>query len=97
VAETIIGARCSSIAEQNLRVPGAGVRNNNDTIGDFCCTGETATIRTAQGTPAGFLYFYGFSGGITDGKRSAASASTLSSAASPIPQLTTRTASSICG
>jgi hypothetical protein len=45
------------------------VRNNNDTIGDFCCTGETATIRTAQGTPAGFIYFYGFSGGITDGKR----------------------------
>jgi hypothetical protein len=45
------------------------VRNNNDTIGDFCCTGETTTIRTAQGTPAGFIYFYGFSDGITDGKR----------------------------
>jgi hypothetical protein len=52
--------------------PGAGQRNNNDTIGDFCCTGETATIRTAQGTPAGYIYFYGFSGGITNGKRSAA-------------------------
>jgi hypothetical protein len=52
--------------------PGAGVRNNNDTIGDFCCTGETATIRTAQGIPAGYIYFYGFSGGITNGRRSAA-------------------------
>jgi hypothetical protein len=44
--------------------PGAGKHNNNGTIGDFCCTGETATIRTAQGTPIGFIYFYGFSGGI---------------------------------
>jgi hypothetical protein len=44
--------------------PGAGKRNNNLTIGDFCCTGETATIRTAQGTPVGYIYFYGFSGGI---------------------------------
>lgn len=52
--------------------PGAGVRNNNDTIGDFCCTGETATIHTAQGAPAGFIYFYGFSGGVNIGKRSAA-------------------------
>jgi hypothetical protein len=55
-----------------LEFPGAGIRNNNDTIGDFCCTGETATIRTAQGAPAGYIYFYGFSGGITNGKRSAA-------------------------
>jgi hypothetical protein len=52
--------------------PGTGVHNNNDTIGDFCCTGETATIRTARGVPIGFIYFYGFSGGITNGKRSAA-------------------------
>jgi len=44
--------------------PGAGKRNNNGTIGDFCCTGETTTIRTAQGAPIGFIYFYGFSGGI---------------------------------
>jgi len=44
--------------------PGAGKRNNNQTIGDFCCTGETATVRTAQGTPVGYIYFYDFKGGI---------------------------------
>jgi hypothetical protein len=44
--------------------PGAGKRNNNQTIGDFCCTGETATVRTAQGTPVGYIYFYDFRGGI---------------------------------
>jgi len=44
--------------------PGSGKRNNNATIGDFCCTGETAAVRTAQGTPVGFIYFYDFSGGI---------------------------------
>jgi hypothetical protein len=56
--------------------PGAGKRNNNGTIGDFCCTGETAIIRTAQGTPIGFIYFYGFSGGIN--LRSGAAADQLS-------------------
>jgi hypothetical protein len=56
--------------------PGAGKRNNNGTIGDFCCTGETATIRTEQGTPIGYIYFYGFSGGIN--LRSGAAADQLS-------------------
>jgi hypothetical protein len=60
------------LENKSFEFPGAGQRNNNDTIGDFCCTGETATIRTAQGSPAGYIYFYGFSGGITNGKRSAA-------------------------
>jgi hypothetical protein len=60
------------LQNKTFEFPGAGQRNNNETIGDFCCTGETATIRTAQGTPAGYIYFYGFSGGITNGKRSAA-------------------------
>jgi hypothetical protein len=60
------------LQNKTFELPGAGQRNNNESIGDFCCTGETATIRTAQGTAAGYIYFYGFSGGITNGKRSAA-------------------------
>jgi hypothetical protein len=52
------------LENSTFEFPGAGKRNNNGTIGDFCCTGETATIRTEQGTPIGFIYFYGFSGGI---------------------------------
>jgi hypothetical protein len=42
---------------KTFEFPGAGIRNNNETIGDFCCTGETATLRTAQGAPVGFIYF----------------------------------------
>jgi hypothetical protein len=66
--------RLSAFQLQNktFEFPGAGIRNNNETIGDFCCTGETATLRTAQGAPVGYIYFYGFSGGITNGTRSAA-------------------------
>jgi hypothetical protein len=60
------------LQNKTFEFPGAGERNNNETIGDFCCTGETATIRTVRGMPTGFIYFYGFSGGITNGKRSAA-------------------------
>jgi hypothetical protein len=60
------------LQNKTFEFPGAGQRNDNESIGDFCCTGETATIRTAQGTPAGYIYFYGFNGGITNGKRSAA-------------------------
>ncbi len=52
--------------------PGAGERNSNRTIGDFCCTGETATVRASQGTPVGYIYFHDFDGGITNGSRSAA-------------------------
>jgi hypothetical protein len=49
---------------RTFEFPGAGQRNNNQTIGDFCCTGETATIRTAEGKTAGFIYFYDFRSGI---------------------------------
>lgn len=52
------------LATRTFEFPGAGQRNNNQTIGDFCCTGETATIRTTEGKIAGYIYFYGFSGGI---------------------------------
>jgi hypothetical protein len=60
------------VENSSFEFPGAGKRNNNGTIGDFCCTGETATIRTTQGTPIGYIYFYGFSGGINLKSRSAA-------------------------
>jgi hypothetical protein len=44
--------------------PGDGERNENRTIGDFCCTGETATIRTDEKAPVGYIYFYSFKGGM---------------------------------
>lgn len=53
-----------SLQSTSFAFPGAGERNNNQTIGDFCCTGETATVWAANGTPAGYIYFYGFTGGV---------------------------------
>lgn len=40
-------------------LPGGGQRNNNATIGDFCCTGETLTISNQSNAPLGYAYFYG--------------------------------------
>lgn len=33
--------------------PGDGQRNNNGYIGDYCCTGETATVSTPNGDAIG--------------------------------------------
>ncbi len=46
------------IITDRIIFPGMGVRNNNQTIGDFCCTGETATILREGNVPIGYIYFY---------------------------------------
>lgn len=56
----------------SFEFPGAGERNNNRAIGDFCCTGETAEVHASQGATVGYIYFHDFDGGITNGSRSAA-------------------------
>lgn len=64
------------LVKESFEFPGDGTRNDNRTIGDFCCTGETATVQSDSGAPLGFIYFYDFPGGGTkalDGTRSAAS------------------------
>lgn len=61
-----------SLETFSFEFPGAGERNNNRTIGDFCCTGHTATVRTRQGAPVGYIYFHDFDGGINVGDRSTA-------------------------
>jgi hypothetical protein len=53
-----------SLQSTTFEFPGAGERNNNRAIGDFCCTGETATLRDSDGTPVGYIYFHDFAGGI---------------------------------
>lgn len=47
------------IINDRIVFPGMGVRNDNQTIGDFCCTGETATILREDNIPVGYIYFYG--------------------------------------
>jgi len=51
------------LAETTFVFPGGGKRNDNGIIGDFCCTGETATVQTDRGVPIGYIYFYRFPGG----------------------------------
>jgi hypothetical protein len=43
--------------------PGDGAKNENKSVGPFCCTGETGTITTNRGYPAGYVYFFDFPGG----------------------------------
>ena len=42
--------------------PGGGQRNNNATIGDFCCTGETMTLLNQNNKPLGYAYFFSWDG-----------------------------------
>lgn len=39
-----------------------GQSNNNSTIGDFCCTGQTITISNYAGKPLGYAYFFSWNG-----------------------------------
>ena len=48
------------LSKQQFSFPGDGTKNNNQSIGPFCCTGETATITKTDGTPIGYIYFYDF-------------------------------------
>jgi len=63
-----------TVQNRTIEFPGGGTRNNNGSIGPFCCTGETAIIHDVDGKPAGYIYFYDFSGAKMIGAdRSAAS------------------------
>ena len=62
------------VQNRTIEFPGGGTKNNNGRIGPFCCTGETAIIHDIEGKPAGYIYFYDFSGAkILDANQSAAS------------------------
>jgi len=50
------------LQKYSFRLPDEGQRNNNGSIGPFCCTGRTAIIRRADGIPVGYAYFYSWKG-----------------------------------
>jgi hypothetical protein len=56
----IQAAHGAALQKSSFYLPGDGKRNNNRTIGDYCCTGETATVRTPDGNAIGYIYFYDF-------------------------------------
>jgi hypothetical protein len=43
-------------------LPGDGLPNNNQAIGPFCCTGETAIVTRNDNNPVGYIYFYSWRG-----------------------------------
>lgn len=55
-------AEASTFPRTSFRLPGDGTRNNNAQIGPFCCTGETLTVRTADGRAVGYVYVFGWRG-----------------------------------
>ncbi len=50
------------LRKTSFAFPGGGEKNNNQAIGPFCCTGETATVASADGQPLGYIYFFGWQG-----------------------------------
>jgi len=60
-------------ANPTVHLPADGVDNANGTIGPFCCTGRTATIKAAAGgAPVGYVYFFDFREGYNVGNTSVA-------------------------
>lgn len=51
-----------TLRQSSFHFPGDGTPNKNQTIGPFCCTGETATVRTTDDKSVGYIYFYSWNG-----------------------------------
>lgn len=52
----------STLAASHFRVPDDAERNENQTIGPFCCTGSTLTVRHVDGYAVGYLHFFFWDG-----------------------------------
>jgi hypothetical protein len=50
------------LRQSSFNFPGDGTPNKNQSIGPFCCTGETATVRTTDDKAVGYIYFYSWNG-----------------------------------
>jgi hypothetical protein len=62
-----------ALERDSFSFPGDGEKNQGKRIGPFCCTGETATVRTTVGASIGYIYFFAFEDTINLGNgRSAA-------------------------
>jgi hypothetical protein len=65
-------AHAQVVQNRTIEFPGGGTKNDNRAVGPFCCTGETAIIHDVEGKPAGYIYFYDFSGAINIGANQSA-------------------------
>ncbi len=62
VAKNDTKPRRATLENPTFTFPGAGEPNRNAAIGPFCCTGRTVTIRRTDGSIAGYVYFYAWTG-----------------------------------
>ena len=46
----------------SFELPGDGTPNNNSYVGPFCCSGETAIVKSDDGKDLGYAYFFGWKG-----------------------------------
>lgn len=46
----------------SFELPGDGTPNDNGYVGPFCCTGETAVVKSDDGRELGYAYFYSWKG-----------------------------------
>lgn len=46
----------------SFELPGDGTPNDNGHVGPFCCTGETAVVKSDDGSEIGYGYFYSWKG-----------------------------------
>jgi len=51
-----------TLQRKSFRFPEEAQPNNNGSIGPFCCTGRTVTVRRADGGPVGYAYFFAWKG-----------------------------------
>lgn len=51
-----------SKARWSFEMPADGTPNNNGYVGPFCCTGDTAVVKSDDGSEIGYAYFYDWKG-----------------------------------
>jgi hypothetical protein len=51
-----------SLAKSSFLLPDDGIRMNNAKVGPFCCTGNVVIVRSPDGDPIGYIYFYSWKG-----------------------------------
>lgn len=51
-----------SLAKSSFLLPDDGIEMNNARVGPFCCTGNVVIVRSPDGSPVGYIYFYSWKG-----------------------------------
>jgi len=50
------------LAKTSFSLPDDGIEMKNARVGPFCCTGNIVIVRSSDGGPVGYIYFYSWKG-----------------------------------